>query len=422
MDISSFPDIHSASLVLRAWRNYGHSSAIDSLQHEFRYGHSGPLLAELEQRLIYQNLPNILVDGLWFTSLYGGITRVWTNIFSTFSLPGFTSPSSLIILKRGTDFEYPDVCDIIECPFLDPLDYEAVLASSFSTGSLAKSIAFDAFISSSNSFISGMDSSPQIALVHDCIPERIPSSPLPLLQLRSEWIKSCSSFISVSKSTANDLSRFHGVSPSISCWCHPSPSNYFLTSSPLPSYSTSFDIPSPFVLLPSAGSPFSYKNSSLLAKALIHDSLSSLHLVVSGVGSGFAVSEIINHFPSLSDRVTAVGLSDSELVSLYQSSLAVIVPSLFEGFGLTVVEALAQDAVVLCADSPGLREASLHSVPLFSPTNPAQLISLLQLLLENTSSSWFKSLLRPKARRRVSLLNPDLIGLCLATQVRRVAF
>ena len=114
-------------------------------------------------------------------------------------------------------------------------------------------------------------------------------------------------------------------------------------------------------------------------------------------------------------------MSDDELISLYKSALAVVIPSSIEGFGLTVVEALAQGAVVLCADSPGLREACLNSVPLFRSSHPDQLISLLELLLDNSSSSWFKSLLHPKVLRRVSLLNPDLIGLCLASQARTVS-
>ena len=283
-------------------------------------------------------------------------------------------------------------------------------------------MSVDVFVSSSNSTIdSHTYCCPQLALVHDCIPERIPTSPESLLRLRSNWINSCSSFLSVSQNTAHDLSRLFGVPKSFSSWCHPSPSSFFLNHSGFSRSSIGIDFPSPFVLLPSAGSPFSYKNSSLLARALSHESLSSLHLIVSGVGSGFAVSELTNHFPFLRNRVTAVGLSDDELISLYKSALAVVIPSSIEGFGLTVVEALAQGAVVLCADSPGLREACLNSVPLFRSSHPDQLISLLELLLDNSSSSWFKSLLHPKVLRRVSLLNPDLIGLCLASQARTVS-
>ena len=87
--------------------------------------------------------------------------------------------------------------------------------------------------------------------------------------------------------------------------------------------------------------------------------------MVSGVGSGRAVSEIKSCFPELAHRVVAEGFSDSELCSAYKQALAVVIPSKIEGFGLTVVEALSQGATVLCANSPGLR-ASLRSVPMFN--------------------------------------------------------
>ncbi|MGO4213976.1 glycosyltransferase, partial [Terriglobus sp. YAF25] len=50
------------------------------------------------------------------------------------------------------------------------------------------------------------------------------------------------------------------------------------------------------------------------------------------------------------------GISDAELHSLYANCECVLAPSLTEGFGLPVVEALQRGARVVCSDIPAFRE------------------------------------------------------------------
>jgi len=56
------------------------------------------------------------------------------------------------------------------------------------------------------------------------------------------------------------------------------------------------------------------------------------------------------------------GISRHELASLYAAATAVLVPSLAEGFGLPVVEALACGAPVVASDIPVLREVGFEGV------------------------------------------------------------
>jgi len=56
------------------------------------------------------------------------------------------------------------------------------------------------------------------------------------------------------------------------------------------------------------------------------------------------------------------GISRDELASLYADAVAVIVPSLAEGFGIPVVEALACGAPVVASDIPVLREVGFEGV------------------------------------------------------------
>jgi glycosyltransferase involved in cell wall biosynthesis len=51
-------------------------------------------------------------------------------------------------------------------------------------------------------------------------------------------------------------------------------------------------------------------------------------------------------------------VSDAELERLYRSAAALVLPSVYEGFGFTALEAMARGCPVLASDIPGLREIS----------------------------------------------------------------
>jgi glycosyltransferase involved in cell wall biosynthesis len=62
------------------------------------------------------------------------------------------------------------------------------------------------------------------------------------------------------------------------------------------------------------------------------------------------------------------GISREELACLYASATAVLVPSLAEGFGIPVIEALACGAPVVASDIPVLREVGFEGVRFCSLT------------------------------------------------------
>jgi glycosyltransferase involved in cell wall biosynthesis len=63
--------------------------------------------------------------------------------------------------------------------------------------------------------------------------------------------------------------------------------------------------------------------------------------------------------PTLSQDVLELGaVSDAELLWLYRHASALVSPSHYEGFGLPIVEALAQGAFVIATDIPASREVA----------------------------------------------------------------
>ncbi len=64
-------------------------------------------------------------------------------------------------------------------------------------------------------------------------------------------------------------------------------------------------------------------------------------------------------------------ISEQELEALYAAASCFVLPTLLEGFGLPVLEAMARGVPVACSDIPVLREVAGDAALLFDPHDPA---------------------------------------------------
>ena len=78
-------------------------------------------------------------------------------------------------------------------------------------------------------------------------------------------------------------------------------------------------------------------------------------------------------------------VSDSELAVLYRQATALVFPSLYEGFGLPVLEAMQCGGRVVCANSSSLPQVAGDAALLFPPTDVAALVAQLSRLLNDES-------------------------------------
>jgi alpha-1,3-rhamnosyl/mannosyltransferase len=84
----------------------------------------------------------------------------------------------------------------------------------------------------------------------------------------------------------------------------------------------------------------------------------------------------------INDRVCWLGpLPGTDLPALYTAAEAFIFPSLYEGFGLPVIEALACGTPVACANTSSLPEVAGNAALLFDPTQVDAIVDALQRLL-----------------------------------------
>ncbi len=97
------------------------------------------------------------------------------------------------------------------------------------------------------------------------------------------------------------------------------------------------------------------------------------------------------HEAELREHATARGLDEDvrfpawvsaeELERLWMLACAFVFPSLYEGFGLPVLEAMARGVPVACSDASSLPEVAGDAALLFDPRSPAQIAAALSRLL-----------------------------------------
>jgi glycosyltransferase involved in cell wall biosynthesis len=101
------------------------------------------------------------------------------------------------------------------------------------------------------------------------------------------------------------------------------------------------------------------------------------------IGGDFAGVFQSTHI-ELASNIKKVGyLADQELKALYCYATCLIFPSLYEGFGLPLLEAMTCSCPVICSDIPSSREVCGEAALFFDPEQPADLANKLEQILNS---------------------------------------
>ena len=79
--------------------------------------------------------------------------------------------------------------------------------------------------------------------------------------------------------------------------------------------------------------------------------------------------------------------SEQELIEFYDRSNLFISPSLYEGFGMPIIEAISRGCKVLCTDMEVFREVGGKNVQYFSTDDHLKLYNLISNNLENKNKN-----------------------------------
>lgn len=140
---------------------------------------------------------------------------------------------------------------------------------------------------------------------------------------------------------------------------------------------------SPFVLY--VGGHIPNKNVGRLVAAFsMVRSQAELRLVIVGWGTDRQVEatrRAVKRY-GLDDRVVLLsGIGDRQLSGLYRHCQAFVSASLYEGFGLPVLEAMAHEAPVACSDTSSLREIAGDAALFFRPDSTGEISGALERIL-----------------------------------------
>jgi glycosyltransferase involved in cell wall biosynthesis len=115
------------------------------------------------------------------------------------------------------------------------------------------------------------------------------------------------------------------------------------------------------------------------------DDLSDLELVFTGEERQSPDLARLVQSESLSRQVHFLGvISRQEIQAFYRHALLVPLPSLHEGYGLPLLEALRSECPVTCADIPAFRELledSNEGVLFFDPRDPISIAKAISLTI-----------------------------------------
>jgi glycosyltransferase involved in cell wall biosynthesis len=99
-------------------------------------------------------------------------------------------------------------------------------------------------------------------------------------------------------------------------------------------------------------------------------------------------SELRKHAEDLgiADDTRFVGWASSgDIEGLYRLASCFVFPSLYEGFGLSVLEAMARGLPVACSDRGALREVAGAAARIFDPENPRSIAEAVEELLHDAA-------------------------------------
>ena len=95
--------------------------------------------------------------------------------------------------------------------------------------------------------------------------------------------------------------------------------------------------------------------------------------------------ELVASLGLRSDQVTHVGGEDEILAALYKQAAAFIYPSLYEGFGIPPLEAMAAGCPVICSNSSSLPEVVGDAAETFDPIDEEAMLTALENVLYSSS-------------------------------------
>lgn len=296
----------------------------------------------------------ILIDGVFFQYMNTGIGIVWQSLLHEWVQNGFAK--NIIVMDRTAKtvlakLRTPRVPGV-EYIEAQPHNHANVEKQQEIVQQYCDEVKADVFMST---YYTSPLTTPYIMMVHDMIPEMLDMDMnAPEWKEKHAAITKAQELICISHNTANDLKHFfpeiknenihivyNGVSPDFK------PSS----TRKIKKFKKANDLEKGYYLF--VGTRTEYKNALTLFKAFRElPNYQDKTLICTGK------KELESEFLSLTEGfdIRTAFFEYKELPLLYSGADALVFPSLYEGFGLPIVEAMACGCPVISSDTGALQE------------------------------------------------------------------
>ena len=197
--------------------------------------------------------------------------------------------------------------------------------------------------------------------------------------------------ITISESSKRDIIKFYKTPAEKVVVIYPSCDDRFklkLGKERIKSVLNQHNLPDNFLLY--VGSIIERKNLLGVVKAMRALKKSErLPLVVIGKGSGYKekVMQFIQQNHLTEEVIFPTFVNNDDLPAIYQAASILIFPSIYEGFGLPIIEALWSSTPVITSNLSSLPEAAGKGALLIDPHEPSEIASAIKRILSDTELS-----------------------------------
>jgi glycosyltransferase involved in cell wall biosynthesis len=250
---------------------------------------------------------------------------------------------------------------------------------------------------------------PSVVTIHDLIFMRYPEFYKPIdRKIYFKKVKyachSADKIIAISKQTKHDIETFFHVPPEKVELIYQPVSPVFFGKQNVAEIRTKYHLPEKFIL--SVGTIEPRKNQLALLQALQSKEI-KVPVVFVGKQTSSYMTEL-NRFikeNELGTRITFLSnIPEADLAALYQTATLSVYISVFEGFGLPVIESMACGCPVVTSSVSVLPETAGDAAVLCNPAKVEEIAQKVALLLENKN---FRNEIIEKGKQRSILFHPE---------------
>jgi len=248
-------------------------------------------------------------------------------------------------------------------------------------------------------FLKTLKTQPYVLTVYDMIHELFPEmfKGDNTASQKKKVIECATKIIAISENTKIDIIKLYDIDPE-KIEVIP-----LATSLQIPISDISLNLPKRFILF--VGNRGYYKNFSFFIKSIssLLDEENDLYLICAG-GGVFSEDEmrLLDELKIKKKVLQFPITNDSVLSLLYQKAILFVFPSLYEGFGIPILEAFSCGCPVAASNSSSLPEVGGDAVNYFDPNNSDSIQKVVKNIMHNNS---LQDCLRNRGYQRLKLFS-----------------